>query len=133
MRLPGIIANNLSLKVVSVVMASLFWLYVMARSEDTVRIQVPVQLSGLAPDLTIMEKPPSFLDMELKGERLSLMTLSRDSLRVVLDMKGVQEGGVSFVDLAKGLIADRRVRVTRVYPAKIEITVARLADKKPAR
>lgn len=126
MKLPPIIADNLSLKIVSVVMASLFWLYVMARTETTMRLQVPVLLSGLDPELTIVEKPPPFLDVELRGDRLSLMTISRGSLRVVLDMEGVKGGSVAFSEMEKGLIPDSRVRVTRVYPAKIEITVARI-------
>lgn len=133
MRLSETVANNLSLKIISVVMASLFWLYVMAGTDIETRVQVPVLLSKLDPALTVVGMPPPFVDLELRGDRLSLLTLSKDSLKVVLDMEGVKEGSVLFTDLEKSLISDRRVRVARVYPAKMEITVARNNNRNPVR
>ncbi|GAM11362.1 hypothetical protein OR1_03676 [Geobacter sp. OR-1] len=127
MNLPDFIANNLSLKIVSLVMGSLFWLYVMAGKDAETRVQVPVVMINLDSGLTIVDKPPVALDVELRGSRLSLMTLRKDSLRLILDMAGVREGSVSFTNLDKTLISDSRIRVTRIYPAHIELSLARLA------
>jgi hypothetical protein len=127
MTLPPFIANNLLLKIVSVVMASLFWLYVMAGKDAELRVRVPVILVNLDNSLTIVDKPPVSLDVELHGSRLALLTLKKD-LRLVLDMEGVKEGSVSFSNLDKVLIADSRVRVTRISPAHIELTLARVAN-----
>lgn len=128
MKLPQHIANNLSLKIVSVVMASLFWLYVMAGKDAVKRVQVPVVFANLDDGLTVVDKPPASLDVELQGNRLSLLTLSQGSLKLVLDMAGVQEGSVSFSNLEKAVVADSRVRVMRVYPARIEISVAKIGN-----
>ncbi|MBT0664598.1 hypothetical protein KI809_09835 [Geobacter pelophilus] len=128
MNLPPFIANNLLLKIVSVVMASLFWLYVMAGKDAELRVQVPVVLVNLGNNLTIVDKPPVSLDVELHGSRLALLALRKESLRLVLDMDGVKEGSVSFSNLDKALIADSRVRVTRISPAHIELTLAKVAD-----
>jgi YbbR domain-containing protein len=126
MKLPLLISNNLSLKIVSVVIASLFWLYVMAAKDTEKRVQVPVEIVNLDDSLTIVDKPPAALDVELRGDRLSLLTLSQVSLKLVLDMKNVKEGSVSFSNLEKSLVSNNRIRVTRVNPARIEITLARL-------
>jgi YbbR domain-containing protein len=133
MKLPLLISKNLSLKIVSVVIASLFWLYVMAAKETEKSVQVPVEIVNLDDSLTIVDKPPALLDVELRGDRLSLLTLSKDSLKLVLDMKSVKEGNVSFSNLEKAVMSNNRIRVTRVYPARIEITLSRLDNEKQSR
>lgn len=133
MNLPRYISGNLQLKIVSVVMASLLWLYVMAGKDVEKRVQIPVIFANLDDSLTVIDKPPAVLDVELKGDRLSLLSLSEESLQLVLDMKGVHEGAVSFTNLEKSLIPDSRVRVTRIHPARIDISLARVASEKPAR
>lgn len=128
MKIPLFIAVNLPLKVMSVVMASLLWLYVMAGKDIEKRVQIPVVFANLDDSLTVIDKPPPFLDVELKGDRLAFMTLSEDTMKLVLDMKGVSEGAVSFQYLEKSLNLHSRVRVARIHPARIEISLARVGS-----
>jgi len=133
MKFPLIPIDNLSLKIVSVVMASLLWLYVMAGKDIEKRVQVPVILKNLDDSLTIIDKPPVSIDIELRGNRLSMLTMSKDSIKLILDMEGVKEGTVLFSNLEKTLISDNRVRVFRIFPSKIEMTLARIDNKNSAR
>ena len=125
MTLPSFITNNLELKIVAVVMASLFWLYVTAGREAETRVQLPVHLVNLADGLTCADKVPTHLDLELTGSRLALMALRPDTLRVTLDMNGVGEGNVAFTNLEQVVRIGRGIRVTRVYPGRIELVVVR--------
>lgn len=124
MNFPPIIANNFSLKLVSVVMASLFWLYVVAGRDSEKRLQVPVEIINLAANLTLVEKPPERLEVDLSGSRLALLTVRPESLRLLLDMSEVGEGTVLFTNLENGVRVGSGLRVTRVYPGRIELTVA---------
>ena len=124
MNFPPIIANNFSLKLVSVVMASLFWLYVVAGRDSEKRLQVPVEIINLAGNLTLVEKPPERLEVDLSGSRLALLTVRPESLRLLLDMSEVGEGTVLFTNLENGVRVGSGLRVTRVYPGRIELTVA---------
>ena len=124
MNFPPIIANNFSLKLVSVVMASLFWLYVVAGRDSEKRLQVPVEIINLAGNLTLVERPPERLEVDLSGSRLALLTVRPESLRLLLDMSEVGEGTVLFTNLENGVRVGSGLRVTRVYPGRIELTVA---------
>jgi len=125
MTLPALITNNLELKIVSVVMASLFWLYVTAGREAETRVQVPVHLVNLADGLACADKVPNHLDLDVKGSRFALMALRPDTLRVALDMNGVGEGSVAFTNLEQVVRMGSGIRITRVYPGRIELVVVR--------
>lgn len=125
MTLPALITNNLEIKIVSVVMASLFWLYVTAGRETETRVQVPVHLVNLADGLACADKVPNHLDLDVKGSRFALMALRPDTLRVALDMTGVGEGSVAFTNLEQVVRMGSGIRITRVYPGRIELVVVR--------
>jgi len=123
MNLPPVITHNFEIKLVSVVMASLFWLYVMGGGDVETRVQVPVVYSGLADGLTVVEKPPEALDVEMRGSRLALLKLKADTPRAVLDLSGVREGRVSFANLESAVQGAKGFRIIRVYPGRIELSV----------
>ncbi|MBI5656502.1 MAG: hypothetical protein HZC44_06675 [Geobacter sp.] len=125
MSLPALISNNLDLKIVSVVMASLFWLYVTASREAETRVQVPLHLVNLADGLACADKVPNHLDLDVKGSRFALMALRPDTLQVALDMNGVGEGSVAFTNLEQAVRMGSGIRITRVYPGRIELVVVR--------
>lgn len=125
MTLPALLTNNLELKIVSVVMASLFWLYVTAGRETETRVQVPLHLVNLADGLACADKVPNHLDLDVKGSRFALMALRPDTLRVALDMNGVGEGSVAFTNLEQVVRMGSGIRITRVYPGRIELVVVR--------
>ncbi len=124
MNLPPVITHNYEIKLVSVVMASLFWLYVMAGGDVVTRVQVPVIYSGLADGLMVLEKPLETLDVEMRGSRLSLLMLRSGNTRAVLDLSGVSQGSVSFVNLESAVQGAKGFRVTRVNPGRIELSIA---------
>jgi hypothetical protein len=129
MNLPPIVTRNAGLKVASLVIASLFWLYVDAGRFGQARFQVPVVLTGLPDDMAVSGEPPARVDVDMGGSRLALMALRPGSLRLTLDMSGLREGPVSFTNLEKLVSTANALQVTRVYPSRIELVLARKANQ----
>jgi|PlaIllAssembly_1097288.scaffolds.fasta_scaffold55152_2 hypothetical protein len=129
MNLPLVVTRNAGLKVASLVIASLFWLYVDAGRYGQARLQVPVVLTGLPDDMAVSEKPPPRVEVVMGGSRLALMALRPGSIRLTLDMSGLREGSVSFTNLENLVSTANALQVTRVYPSRIELVLARKADQ----
>ncbi len=123
MNLSPLLTHNYEMKLVSVVVASLFWLYVLSGGEVETRVQVPVVYSGLADGLTLVEKPPEILDVEMRGSRLALLKLKTESPRAVLDLSGVRDGFVTFANLESAVQGVKGFRITRIYPGRIDLSV----------
>ena len=128
MKIPSAISDNFELKLVSVVLASLLWLYVVAGKEGDISVQVPVVYANLADGLTIVRKPPDHIDLILRGNRLAIFSLNRAALCVTLDMSGVGEGTVSFSHLEKNVNIGTMLKVSRIYPAQVDVTLARINE-----
>lgn len=125
MNLKALYSRNLGLKLVSLVIASLLWLYVELGSDGNSHVSVPVTISNLAPGLSLQGEIPAKVEMDLRGSRIDLMKINSADLRILLDMSGVKEGVVTFDSLDKAVRLGRGVRTTRVYPSAIELKVAR--------
>jgi YbbR domain-containing protein len=125
MNLKALCSRNLGLKLVSLVIASLFWLYVEVGRDGNSRVSVPVSIANLAPGLSLHGDIPDHVEMDLHGSRIDLMKVRSGNLRVVLDLSGVGEGVVSFVSLDKAVRLGHGVQTTRVYPSAIELKVTR--------
>jgi YbbR domain-containing protein len=117
--------HNLGLKVLSLFLATLLWLFVTAGQESELDLQVPVLFEHLSSGLTIVNQPPSRLDVRVAGPKILLMRLRTDRLAAILDLKDAGEGSAGFPGPEKAIRFPEGVRVTRVIPAVIEVRLAK--------
>lgn len=131
MKLPAFISNNLSLKILSVVMSTLFWLYVTSGAETEKQVTIPVKIVNLDSSLKISGQIPETLDLVLKGTKLSFLSMSVNHLQLNLDLHGIREGSVMFTNLDSFINAGSGVRIARVQPARLEMTLVRTTSSQP--
>lgn len=121
MNLGETIRHNLGLKALSLFLAVVLWLYVaMARETETSR-SVPVLLRNIPTGLIVEGKPPSTIDIRMKGPKILMMMSHTDPPALVLDLKGAKEGTTVFPSPDALINLPEGVRVTRVVPASIEV------------
>ena len=119
------LTENWGLKALSLLLAALLWLSVTAAKEGEVAVKVPVRINNLAPRLALATKVPSSIDLRIAGPKIRLLCLAKESLVASLDLQGVGEGGVTFADVARTVALPVGLRVTRVNPATIELTLVK--------
>lgn len=119
------LAENFGLKALSLLLAALLWLSVTAAREGVVAVMVPVRIRNLAPRLALSTKAPSSIELRIAGPKIRLLHLAKERLTADLDLQGGGEGGVTFADVARTVALPGGLRVTRVYPATIELKLVR--------
>jgi YbbR domain-containing protein len=119
------LTENFRLKALALLLAALLWLSVTAAKEGEVTVSVPVRIRNLAPLLALATKAPSSIELRIAGPKIRLLHLSKERLAADLDLQGVGEGGVAFADLARTVALPGGLRVTRVYPATIELKLVK--------
>lgn len=113
--------KNGTLMLLSLFLAVVLWLYVNYDRESETELMIPVQIINLPPGLVIAGQAPARLNVRIAGPRIQLMRMSSNRLAASLDLKNTREGVVAFTELDKVVTAPRELRVTRVYPAVIEV------------
>jgi YbbR domain-containing protein len=117
--------ENFTLKVQALLLAVIIWVFIAMAQEKTSELTVPVVLANLPPRIKVAEGPPSTLHVGISGPRYALVGLEKARLAAVLDMKDAGPGTVAFANLDRFIHLRDGLRVIRVQPAKIEMTLVR--------
>ncbi len=117
------LAADLGLKLLALALAIALWLYVTGGKDTELAVEVPVKVINLAPGVALATQPPARLDVRVAGPALILRRLRPDKMVVSLDMRRVQAGSVAFPALDRLVPVPAGIRVVRISPAAIQLTV----------
>jgi YbbR domain-containing protein len=118
--------DNLGLKGLSLLFATILWLYVVSAQETEIELMAPVKVENLAPHLTISDGPPEMVDVRISGPRLFIMMVNPKRLVIPLDLRNVGAGTVLFSGLDKALKLPDGARATRIHPSEIQLRIVRM-------
>jgi YbbR domain-containing protein len=122
--------RNLSLKLLSLLIAFGLWSFVNFGERDTEdTLKVPLELRNIPPQLMITSPRNDFVDLRVVGPRTLLGRIDRNRLALPLDLSGVKPGPAVFRVGAEALALPRGVRVVRINPAQVTIELERISHK----
>lgn len=122
--------HNLPLKLVSLAIAVGLWAFVNLGERDSEEaIKVPVELRQIPSALMITSPRVDSVDLRVVGPRTLLGRIDHNQLTLPLDLGGAQPGPAVFTVNVERLNLPRGVRVVRVTPAEITVTLEAIGRK----
>jgi YbbR domain-containing protein len=118
--------RNFGLKIMSLFLAMVLWLFVAIEKDSEVSLSIPVEIVNLPAGLVVASRPPSRIDVRVTGPKVLLMSLRWDLPKVYLDMKDAHEGTTVFTGLERAIRICEGVKVSRVAPPTIEVRLAKI-------
>jgi len=129
-RVRQVFTRNLSLKLISILIAFGLWLFVNFGERDTEEsLKVPLELRNVPAHLMITSPRVDFVDLRVMGPRTLLGRIDRTRLAVPLDLTGVRPGQAVFRVGTEALTLPRGVKVVRITPAEVSIALERVSSK----
>jgi YbbR domain-containing protein len=123
------LGRDWQLKLLSLVLAVGLWLFVGTAERSEIALAVPVEYVGLEGPLALETPQHDAVNVQVSVTRWSAQRVSPTSLRVRVDVSGFHEGD-NLVQLQPEIVeAPPGVRVTRVSPAWVTVTVVKAATK----
>jgi YbbR domain-containing protein len=117
--------GNGRLKLFSIAFACGLWLFVNYAERDAEKtLVVPVEFHNLSSQLMISGPRDEYVDLRLRGPRSLLGQLN--SKKIKLDLSEVRPGLASFRVTADMLNLPRGVRLVRINPAQVNLTIAQI-------
>jgi YbbR domain-containing protein len=127
-RLNQRIVGNGRLKLFSIAFACGLWLFVNYAERDAEKtLVVPVEFQNLPAQLMINGTRDEYVDLRLRGPRSLLSQLNSKKLR--LDLREVRPGMASFRITADMLNLPRGVRLIRISPAQVNLSIAQVITR----
>ena len=114
--------RHIGLKLLSVALAVLLWMVV--AGEETVErgLSVPLELQQFPASLELETKPPSTVDVRVRGDSGALSRLTPVDIVAVLDLRGARIGQRLFHLTPEQVRVPFGVEVVQVTPATIALT-----------
>ena len=129
MRLQWLTSNS-GLKLVSLVLATATWFFVKSVTSDWRVIEgVPLEIKA-KPDLTVLQRSASTLNVTVRGTREDVRQVSRLDLSAVVDLTRDNRTGEMMIKLSPQSIRhSRRVQIVEVEPSAVSIHLDQLVER----
>jgi YbbR domain-containing protein len=129
-RLRQALTRNLSLKLLSLLIAFGLWTFVNFGERDAEEsLRVALELRNIPVDLMITSPRVNFIDVRVSGPRTLLGRIDRNRLSIGLDLGGVRPGPAVFRLGVEQLNLPRGVKIIRINPAQVTIELEAIAQR----
>ncbi len=127
----NLFVGNWQYKLLAIFASFALWYYVASGQTLTINITVPVQLDNFPANMKITNRMISSVELQLAGRRDIINNLTRNSLKVKIDMKKAVEGKNIYTinqKNIKGLI--RGIEINNISPYQVEIVLEKTYGEK---
>jgi len=127
------ITNNSRSKVLSVVFAIIFWLFVMDQENPEMSkwiVNIPVELKNeqmlLDDGLVLMDKTEKFVEVEIRGRRNDVMNVTAEDIKVTANLLGYGKGNAS-VALDKTILQNN-VLISDISQQEVKLFIDQIIE-----
>ena len=110
--------HNLPLKVLSIILASLVWLFVMGEERSERSYTVQVVITRVPAGLVVLNEEDQFVQVRVSGPRGILNNLTDKSFVTSLDLAPYGRGEVDVPIPPEAVQAPKGVTISRIVPAR---------------
>jgi hypothetical protein len=115
------ISDNLTAKILALVMAACFWFTIAVEKETVKSFTLPVRIINTPPGLKIGGSQPRSIDVTVAGPAILFLAHPLPRKPVTLDLRKTAKGTVEFPDLGRFVQVPSGVSVIRVFPSSLDL------------
>jgi YbbR domain-containing protein len=124
-----IITKNPTLKVISLILAIILWLFVKSTSEGEVGLVVPLEFFGIPSSLIVTEVSEDAIMVRIMGPLSQLERLSTKEGRARIDLSSARPGTNTFQILPDDFNLPPALKITQISPSSIKVELDGVVDK----
>ncbi len=125
--LPPWVTTHWQLKLLSVGLAILLWVFVASEERAETVFSVPVEFRQIPPGLEIVGGDSDLVDVRIQGLRSVLSRLGSRELRVTVNLREARAGEATVRLTPAEVHAPRGVQVLRVTPSRLRLHLEAVA------
>ena len=126
----GFFTKNLSLKLISILLAVILWYFVVSERSGQTAISIPLDFHNIPTSLIIIKNPVESINVQISGPVTLLRQLSPREVKAIIDLSNARPGLAEFTIQPEQISLPRGLRVTMISPASIMLRFDRLLSKK---
>jgi YbbR domain-containing protein len=117
------LTRDWELKLLSLVIASVLWLFVVSGERSEVALASPVEYRNVPAGLSLVDAAPQTVDLRVSGLRSTLDRLTGADVRAEIDLSGVGAGPATVQLGPDSVRAPPGVTIVQVSPPRLRVTL----------
>jgi hypothetical protein len=123
------ITRNWYVKIISVGLAVLLWIYVGSLKEKERFLTVPFEIRNVTPGYTVSSDTPSYIKIVLRGTEGNLALVKEEEVKAYVDMEKGRRGKIRGVVRVEKQGIPPGVIIKEVSPRSVELTVENVVTR----
>jgi len=119
------LVKNLSLKLLSLLLAVALWVLATGAKDSERDIFIPLSIRNLPAGLSVASPLPGTVEVTVAGPKIRLLGLRSEEMSLSLDLGNLHEGTVTFSGMEKRLRIPPGITVMRLYPSVVDVKLVR--------
>lgn len=121
--------KNLSLKLISIVLAGILWYFVISEKGGETALSIPLDFRNIPSSLIIIKNPVESINIRISGPVTLLRGLSPREVKAIIDLSHAEPGVAEFEIQPEHITLPRGLRVSMRSPASIMLRFDELFKK----
>lgn len=121
--------ENIILKVAALVLSVILWLFVTAKGQTEIALNVPIEYTNISPGLEIAKRGAETASIVIRGHESLLKNIRKEDIRVNMDLSKAKKGEWIFNIRKDDVKLPYAVAVTKVEPPSLKIVFEETASK----
>jgi len=123
MNLKDMLSFNLQMKLLSLLLATLLWLFVTLEADDEIELPLSVSYASIPAGLTVTADPESGFRVRIEGPRILLLRQKLLGVSARLDLSEAREGVPFYSGIERSVRLIKGVKPLRLSPSGVELTL----------
>jgi YbbR domain-containing protein len=124
-----VITKNPTLKVISLILAIILWLFVKSTSEGEVGLQVPLEFFRCPSNLIVTHVSEEAITVRIMGPLTQVEQLSARDGKARIDLSNARAGAITFAISADNFVIPKALKITQIRPSTITVELDSVMGK----
>jgi YbbR domain-containing protein len=121
--------KNPTLKVISLILAIILWIFVKSKSGGEVGLVVPLEFYRIPTNLIVTQVTDEAINVRINGSFMQLERLPTREIRARIDLSRARPGTNSFDILPDNFNISKTLDITQISPSSFKVDLDRVVDK----
>ena len=124
-----LITKNPTLKVISLILAIILWVFVKSKSGGEVGLVIPLEFYRVPISLIVTHVSDEAINVRINGSFMQLQRLPTREIRARIDLSRARPGINSFDILPDNFNISKTLDITQISPSSVKVDLDRVMDK----
>jgi YbbR domain-containing protein len=124
-----ILFSNLGIKIISVILAVLMWIYVTYRGQSEIAVDAPISFKNVPKGMELLRVSAKSATLNLRGQERLLKSLRPMDINVVVDLSNARRGETTYYLDKNTVVVPGTTDIVRVEPTSVRVVLDEAAVK----